>query len=159
LAVEVLSRRSWFREGRKIRLADGQTWTLPAPPKASEWKTVPFGTEYSGLIQSILEAEEEHEQRLAELALAIFLLGHNYSLSPADYERLLGFAPESPDSTKWKLAFHDIAQEHLHSYLDASRVPPDGRPVMPTPGRIARLLSWLRNHLPSRWFSFDSRGF
>src|SRR5437773_1040820 len=93
LLDELSSRRSSFRPGSPIRLADGQTWTLPAPPKAKEWMAAPFDAEYTGLIQAIMEAEDASEQRLAELAFAIFLLGHNYQLSPADYERLLGSSP------------------------------------------------------------------
>ena len=33
LRDEFSSRRSSFREGSPIQLADGQTWILPSPPK------------------------------------------------------------------------------------------------------------------------------
>ena len=154
---EFSSRQSSFRQGRQIQLGDGQTWILPAPPKGSEWKAPPFGAQYTDLIQAILEAEDSSEQRLAELAFAILLLGHNYRLSPADYERLLGSTPECPDSRDWQRAFHHIAQDHLHSFLDISGVSSENRPILDTQGRSSRLLAWLRNHLPSRWFSLDSR--
>jgi hypothetical protein len=159
LLDEPSSRRSSFRQGRRIRLADGQTWTLPACPKGSEWKAVPFRAEYTDIIRAILEAEDRSEQRLAELAFAIFLLGHNYHLSPADYERLLGSNPESPDSRDWHLAFHDLSQEHIHSFLNASGVSLVDRPFLPKEGKFSRLWAWLRNRLRSRWFSFNSRSF
>ena len=145
-----------FREGRTIRLADGQMWTLPAPPRASESITSLFGSEYPGLIQAILEAEDGSEQRLAELAFAIFLLGQNYSLSASDYSQLLAFPPESPELADWQLAFHHIAQEHVYAFLETSRFPLDTGPLPPRPGRFARLLAWLRNRLPFRWWSLLS---
>jgi len=157
LLAEFPSRQPSFRHGRQIQLADGQTWVFPAPPKGSEWKAVPFGAEYTDIIQAILEAEDSSEQRLAELAFAILLLGHNYRLLPGEYERLLGSTPESPDSSDWQIAFHHIAQDHLRSFLDMSGVTSENEPLLDAQGRLSRLLAWLRNHLPPRWFSFDSR--
>jgi len=154
---ELSSRRSLFRHGRNIRLADGQTWTFPAPTTESQWKAAPFTAEYTGLIRALMEAENASEQHLAELAFAIFLLGHNYCLSPKDYERLLDFAPGSPASTDGQLAFHHISQEHLHSFLDTSGAGLDSRPVLPAQRRFFRLLAWLRHHSPFRWWSVDSR--
>jgi hypothetical protein len=153
---ELSSRRSSFRDGRQIQLADGQTWTFPAPLKASEWKNVPFGSEYTGIIQAMLQAEDRYEQNLAELAFAIFLLGHNYCLSAGDYEQLLGSTVEFPDSRAWQHELHQLSQEHLRSFLDAGEVSLEKSPVLPTPARFARLREWLGNHLPSRWWSLDS---
>jgi hypothetical protein len=157
LLHEHLNRRSTFRDGVKIRLADGQFWTLPAPLKASERAS--FGTEYRGLIKAIAEAEDSSEQRLAELAFAIFLLSSNYHPSSLDYEFLLGFAPGSPESTAAQLAFHHVAQEHLQSLRDASGALWASRQVVPTPGRFSRFFAWLRNHMPFVSWSFDSRGY
>jgi len=157
LLDEFPSRRSSFRHGRQIQLADGQPWILPTPPKGSEWKAVPFGPEYIDIIQAILDSEDSAEERRLELAFAIFLLGHNYRLSPGDYERLLGSTPRSPDSRDWQIAFHHIAQDHLRSFLDMSGVTSENGPLLDAQGRLSRLLAWLRNHLPPRWFSFDSR--
>lgn len=157
LLDEFLTRQPSFRQGRRICLADGQTWVLPSPPDGSEWKAPPFGAEYQELIQAMLEAEDDSERRLAELAFAILLLGHNYQLSPADYERLLGFAPESPESSDWQVTLHQIAQDHLQAFLDHSGVCSQTESVLDRHGRRPRLLSWLRNHLPSGWFSFVSR--
>jgi len=157
LLDEFSSRQASFRPGRQIRLADGQIWVLPAPPNESEWKAVPFEAQYTDLIQAVLEAEDRSEQRLAELAFAILLLAHNYRLSPADYERLLASTPGSPESADWQLAFHHIAQDHLHSFLDASGVSVENGELLDTQRRFSRLSDWLRNHLPARWFSIESR--
>ena len=127
---EYLSRQSWFRQGKPIQLADGQTWVLPAPPKGSERAAaVPIGADYKGVIQAILEAEDSSEQRRAELAFVILLLGHNYRLSPADYERLLCCPAESPGSRDLQLAFHHIVQDHLNAFLDASGVTSEDEPL------------------------------
>ena len=156
LVHERLSRRPAFRDGVKIRLADDQVWTLPSPTKPSESETGSFGPEYPDIIQAIIEVTDSSEQRLAELALVIFLLGHNYNLSPLDYECVLGFSSGSPESAAAQLAFHRVAQEHLHAFLDASGVPWDCQEVAPTRGRVSRLVAWLRIHSPFRWWSFDS---
>ena len=116
LRDEFSSRRSSFRSGSPIQLSDGQTWIVPSPPEESERNAAPFKTDYTDLIQAIIEAEGGSEQCLAELAFAIFLLDHNYSLSPADYQRLL-----DPGTSDWQFAFHEIAQEHMHVFLDRFR--------------------------------------
>jgi hypothetical protein len=159
LAHERLSRLPSFRDGVNIRLADDQFWTLPAPPKHSESRYDSFGTEYTDIIHALMEVNDRSEQRLAELALAIFLLGLNYSLSPSDYECLLGFSPESPELTAAQLTFHRIAQDHLHSFLDASGVSWDSTQVAPAPGRLSRVVAWLRIRLPFGWSSADSRSY
>ena len=150
-------RRPMFRNGVTIRLADDQLWTFPAPPKHSESEYATFGPEYVGLIKATMEAYDSSELRLAELALVIFLLGHNYSLSPADYQHLLGFAPESLESTASQLAFHDVAQQHIQSFLETFGTSWKTGQVVPKRGRVSRLVAWLRNHSPSFWWSFDSR--
>jgi hypothetical protein len=155
---EFSSRQSSFRQGKPIQLADGQTWILPAPPKGAERTAAEsFGTDYEGIIQAILEAEDKSEQCRAELALAILLLGRNYRLSPADYEQLLCSTAQSPDSRDWQLVFHHFAQDHLDAFLDASSTNSKIRPLSGTQGRAYRLLAWLRSRLPFRWFSFGSQ--
>ena len=159
LVHERLSRRPSFRDGVKIRLADDQIWTLPAPPKPSESDIAVFGNEYVDIIQAIMEVNDRSEQRLAELAFALFLLGFNYCLSPPDYECLLGFPPDSLELTAAQYTFHRIAQEHLHSFLDASGVSWDTMQDAPTLGRLSRLVAWVRIHLPFGWSSVDSRSY
>jgi hypothetical protein len=159
LVHERLSRRPSFRDGVSIRLADNQFWTLPAAPKLSESDFTVFGAEYTDIIQAIMEVNDSSEQYLAELALAIFLLGFNYCLSPSDYECLLSFPPDSLELTATQHTFHRIAQEHLHSFLDASGVSWDCRQGAPTLRRLSRLVAWVRIHLPFGWSSVDSRSY
>jgi hypothetical protein len=128
-------------------------WTLPAPCKPAE--STSFGIEYIGLIRAITEAEDNNEQRLAELAFVIFLLGANYSLSPMDYECLLGFTPNSPESVAAQSAFCQIAQDHVQTFLDTGREC-DAAPAVRAPGKLSRVFAWMRNHPPFRWWSFDA---
>ena len=117
LRDEFSSRRSSFRSGSPIQLADGQTWILPSPPKKTGRNESPFSTSYAAIIQAIIEAEDSSEQCLGEMALAILLLDHNYYLSPADYQRLL-----DRGSSDWQFAFHEIAQKHIYVFFGRSRV-------------------------------------
>jgi hypothetical protein len=158
LADELSCRRPSFRPGKEIQLADGQAWTFPAPPLESEWKVLPFDGQYVEILQAISESEDRAEQRLGELALAIFLLGHNYRLSPADYERMLGSSESSAAASDWKLAVEQCAQEHLRSYCAAFPDSLANRPAEPTHRPVSRLVSWLRERMPPRWFSVESRG-
>ncbi len=156
--TKLLKRRRRFRDGSQIGLADGQLWTFPAPPNGSEIEGGPFATEYEPLVQAVSEAQSGPERGLAELALAIFLLDHNYCLSTIDYQRLLGFEPGFPDSAEWQRAIHRVAQEHIHS-LEAPSVVlvATSQSALPAPpAGLGRLVVWARNHLPSRWWSFDS---
>ena len=88
---EAVTRRSLFYQGRKIKLADGQSWIFPSASVESGADFTLLGPDYRLLLRAVREAEDEAETRLSELALAIFLLGCNYELSPIDYQRLLGF--------------------------------------------------------------------
>ena len=121
---------------------------------------MPFGAEYSNLIRAILEAEDDAERNLAELAFAILLLAHNYRLSPPDYESLLGSNSEfagGRSGRNWQETFHRIAQDHVDSYLDFPEAASVDQPLLDALGRVDRLSAWLRNRLPSRWFSLESR--
>ncbi len=113
---EFSSRRPSFRSGSPIQLSDGQTWIIPSPPTELERSSTPFKTAYVDIIKAIMEAEDSSEQRLGELAFAIFLLDQNYHLSPADYQRLL-----APGTGDWQFAFHQIAQNHLYEFMDLYR--------------------------------------
>src|SRR5208337_4281215 len=88
---ELNSRRSRFRPGNPICLANDQEWTFPAPSADSEFAVESAEAEYLGLIQAVQEAEDQSEQRLVELALAIFLIGLNYQLSSTDLANLFTF--------------------------------------------------------------------
>ena len=84
-------------------------WTLPTSSDAWRGDRASRRTEYTGLLQAIVEAEDDAERGLAELALIVFLLGENYSLSATDYQRLLVFAPETEKAKAWKLAVKLVA--------------------------------------------------
>ncbi len=156
LADELLKRRRGFCDGAKIALADGQLWTIPAPPKALGLESEAFGIEYVGLIQAVREAESLSELRLAELSLAIFLLGENYSLSSSEYERLLGFMPGSQELAEWQNRFHRIAEQHLESMAGVADGNVHREPVAVEQGWVTRRLVWVRNRLPTRWWLFNS---
>jgi hypothetical protein len=156
LADEVVKRRTSFSDGMKIRLADGQLWTFPAPTNVPDSEIASFGSEYPGLIQAIMEAESDSGRGLAELSFAIFLLGYNYCLSSADYVQLLSFAPGSQELNNWQSAFRSVADEHLHCFGARSEDSMESRQLRSSPRRSPRVLVWLRNHLPSWWWSFNS---
>jgi hypothetical protein len=128
---ELMSRRSDFHAGRAICLADLRTWTFPAPVERWIASADTDQGDYVGLIRAILEAESHAEARLAELALAMFLLGQNYRLTPQDYQELFTFTSDSAELANSQSAFHDLALDHI-GYLAAagalrSADPPCGR--------------------------------
>jgi len=141
------SRRSRFRPGNPICLANGQEWILPAPTADSEFAVESAAAEYLGLIHAVQEAEDQSERRLAELALAIFLIGLNYQLNSTDLANLFTFQPRSRELADSQHAFESLARDHvlalarrgkltlLVSSPSAARWPP---------GR--RVLAWLRSH-------------
>jgi hypothetical protein len=156
---ELLSRRSSFRSGKKIRLADGQGWTFPSPIREWSDKAHSDRETYNGLIRAINEAEDNSERCLAELSFAIFLLGQNYRLSPVDYQQLLDFRSESVESIAWRTALRQLTQEHLHLFSVAPGVPQQTDLVSIPQGMVSRLLAWLRTFMPLRWRFFDSRSY
>jgi hypothetical protein len=115
---ELSSRRRTFRAGDEIQLCDGQAWVLPAQPEQSELSQAVFGRDYAGLIKAILEAEDYSERCIAELSLAIFLLEHNYDLSPLDYHNLLEPGTETGRSSDWRGPFHEIVNQHILAFLE-----------------------------------------
>ncbi len=140
MTAVVSHRRSLFRQGKPIHLADGQMWIFPAPPRGAEWNAAPFGADYQGIIAAIMEAEDEPERLRGELALAIFLLSQNYRLAPNDYQLLLGSTPDSLETTDWQLAFREIAQDHLAAYRDYSLMSSEHRPLADSQRRLSRFL-------------------
>ena len=114
---------------------------------------------YNGLIRSINEAEDSSERQLAALSFAIFLLGQNYRLSPADYQQLLDFGFESRESIAWQIAIRQLTEEHLHFFSGARTFPPQSELVSIPQGLFSRLLTWLRTFMPLRWRFFDSQSY
>jgi len=115
---EAVRRRSPFYRGREIKLADGKPLILPSPAVESEADFTRLGPNYRPLLRAVREAGDEAEKRLAELALAIFLLGCNYELSPMDYKRLLVFPPSESELVEVQQEFHRLALDHLGYFAD-----------------------------------------
>ncbi len=145
---ELSCRRSRFQPGTPICLANDQEWTFPAPTADSGLVFESAEAEYLGLIQAVREAEDQSERLLAELALAIFLIGLNYQLSSTDLANLFTFQPRSQKLIDSQHAFESLARDHILSL--AMR----GEPHLPVPSPRAkrrpprrRALDWLR----SRW--------
>src|SRR5262249_50744368 len=82
---ETTRRRPAFVEGTWVRLADGQNWSLPPLPA---WGS---DAEYDGIIQALIESEDQNEVLRCELATIILLLSRNYDLSPREFEEILDF--------------------------------------------------------------------
>ena len=156
---ELLSRRSSFRSGKTIRLADGQGWTFPSPIREWSDKAHSEREAYNGLIRSINEAEDNSERRLAELSFAIFLLGQNYRLSPVDYQQLLDFSSESVESIDWRTSLRQLTQEHLHFFSSVPDFDQQTDLASIPQGMVSRLRAWLRTFMPLRWRFFDSRSY
>jgi hypothetical protein len=156
---ELLSRRSSFRSGKKIRLADGQGWTFPSPIREWSDKAQSDREAYNGLIRSINEAEDDSERLLAELSFAIFLLGQNYRLSAVDYQQLLDFGGKSSESIAWQCDIHQLTLEHLQFSSSATELPQQTQLASIPQGLASRFRSWLRTFMPLRWRFFDSQSY
>ncbi len=150
---ELSCRRSRFQSGNPVCLANGQEWTFPAPRVDSEFAVGSAEAEYLGLIHVVQEAEDQSERRLAELALAIFLIGLNYELSSTDLVNLFTFQPRSQELTNSQRAFESLARDHILSLARRGKLP------LPTPSPSAerqppgsRILAWLRSRgLMRKW--------
>jgi hypothetical protein len=144
---ELSTRRSRFRPGTPIRLANDQEWTFPAPTADSEFAVESGEAEYLGLIHALLESEDQGERRLAELALAIFLIGLNYELSSSELASLFTFRPRSHELADSQHAFESLARDHILSLARREKlllaVPSSGPKKGP---RGRRFLAWLRGH-------------
>jgi hypothetical protein len=131
---ELALRRPDFLGGIPIRLADGQTWMFPVPvrPNAdpvgslaeTESVIALFGPEYLHTLRAVMEAQDEAERMMAELALAIDLLSRNYRLSPEMFRELLEGPQVDADIRHMKNAFHSMATTHLRAAFDLDRDEP-----------------------------------
>lgn len=128
-------RRPNFRTGVEVRLADGQSWTFPAPPESSG--DCPAGVDglrtdpqYRAIVGAILEAEDRDDRLRAELALAIYLLGRNYRLGAAEYGRLLEYRPGDPALEAMQAAVGEVAAGHAREALRRADLQPTGTPAM-----------------------------
>ena len=144
---ELTSRRSRFQSGTPIVLANNQKWLFPAPTADSEFPVDSGGAEYLGLICAVQEAEDQNERRLAELALAIYLIGLNYELSSAELASLFTFPPRSRELAASQQAFESLARDHVLALAVREKV----YQTHPSPGTERRqigqrIVSWLREH-------------
>jgi len=149
---ELTSRRSTFRGGRGLRLADGEVWNFPHPAA-----TPPHdGGEVShrDLTLAICEADDEYDRGLAELALAIYLLNLNYELSPRDLRELLTFEPGSEALREWRAGLREIVTSHVQFLRGVSRAATASTIRHAEESAFsrsyARWFSWLRSPSPAR---------
>jgi hypothetical protein len=152
---ELSSRRSRFQPGTPICLANNQEWTFPARSDDAEFAVEFAAAEYLELIHIVQEAEDQSERRLAELALAIFLISLNYELSSTDLANLFTFQPRSQELVASQHAFESLARDHI---LSLAR-PGEPHQLVPSPGPERRrpghrALAWLRSRwLTRKWLS------
>ena len=113
-------RRGVFREGWRVTLADGRDWVFPEAVR----EVVATNPEHEGLVRAIVEADDERDRFLAELALTIFLLRSNYDLEPEEIQGLLTFHPGSPEEAAWRRSAADVVADHVRAaaYLDPDLV-------------------------------------
>jgi hypothetical protein len=130
----VTCRRPEFRPGTALRLADGQTWILPAPLALegdSLDSTLP-------LVAAIAQADSRADLLRAELALGINLIAANYDLPPLILGALLDFPAGDPALAEFQTDLHQIAMDHLRAYRPAldpiASAPP--APRLPRPRHL-----------------------
>ncbi len=116
-----------FGPGISVRLQDGQFWIFPVPVFRDGEATSVKSTRdklaspvYEQLLEAMFEAEDHSALALAELALAIELLGWNYLLVAEEYRSLLCFSALDSAGSSFRAELHRLAQLHLVSHLDGS---------------------------------------
>lgn len=148
---EILLRQPAFQPGMEIRLADQQLWCFPTGEGMPRLLSNALDREYHSLLRVHREAEDRAERTLAELSLAIFLIGLNYRLDATELETLFSFAPGSPGLAEAQSAFRDLARDHLRRFqLAAPEFAEEPEGNGSRPGLWARALSWLRQILTAR---------
>jgi len=132
-------RRTSFEDGVPIRLADGQAWLLPDHPPYRD------DEEHIALLRVIGESEDDHERTRNELALAILLLSRNYTLTPPDYQEILGFPTGDPGLAQMQQTVHAIATKQNRSLRRLTPSKTRAPHVATTRWSLGRLLR-LRTH-------------
>jgi hypothetical protein len=113
----MIQRRSGFRRGTSVRLADGNSWILAdATPSESEGSIAA----YNELIGAVAEADDPVDLLRAELAFGIFLLAENYVFPPLILGGLLGFPCAAPELAALQAGLHVAAIEHLRAFRPVS---------------------------------------
>ncbi|MFO0892959.1 MAG: hypothetical protein U0790_27960 [Isosphaeraceae bacterium] len=113
MANERDRRRTTFQEGMRLPLADRQAWTFPAPEDTPALLDDALRREYSDLLMAHCEAEDQAEKRIAELSLAIFLIGLNYELDARELQSLFTFTPGSDAASEAMETFQLLAADHV----------------------------------------------
>ena len=139
---ELSSRRSSIQAGNLISLANDQEWTFPAPTADSEFAVEAAGTEYLGLVRAIMEAEDQSDRRLAELAMAIFLVGLNYQLNSTELANMFTFQPRSQELADSQQAFESLARDHILSLVKRGKLPLQDPPSRTQKGSRLAVASW-----------------
>jgi hypothetical protein len=112
-------RRSGFRNGIAIRLADGRPWIFPEPVSGRALDD----PHLLAILEAIREAEDHVDLLRAELVLAIHLLGRNYELGPEDYQELLAFEPGGTTLAQVQRAIHNLALAYCSSATGSGKSP------------------------------------
>lgn len=123
---ETFLRRPEFSGGMSIALADGQHWAFPDPIHVSRRQSEDpssDASEYTELLDAIRESDDYAGLRLAELALAIYLLGRNYHLSAPQFRTLLEFDASDPALVESQRAFHELAVRAIQDAPPPETVP------------------------------------
>jgi hypothetical protein len=138
---ESVHRRATFREGKWLRMADGQDWSFPRPPAPGA------DLEFDATLRTLHEAESWDEALRAEFALAILLLSRNYDLMPREYEQIFGFGTRKADRSLFQSAFSGMISESSHREQHASL---EDRPGHTTGTLVLGLLQSLRSACATR---------
>jgi hypothetical protein len=109
--LEADVRRAEFSEGRKIRLADGQEWTVPKPwlrfyaKRGNDGKIglgggMTWGSDYNVLLDEYAESGDDdfYERLTVQFRMASLLLLQNYDLTDKQLESLLVLEPDNEDN-------------------------------------------------------------
>jgi hypothetical protein len=103
-------RRPGFRDDCRVRLADGQEWSLPKPRIRISRRTAEdgsrklvespqLGPDYATVLEAYESAVESGDgAALAMFDLAAALLRENYTLTDQQADTLLEFRPDDPEN-------------------------------------------------------------
>lgn len=111
MLIPTTRRRSNFRPGRALRLADGQDWPVPEP-KASAG----LDPAYQALLQAVIEADRPDELLRAELALGIHMLATNYDVPPLLLGALLDFPHGDVGLARFQDGLHEVAMDYVRAF-------------------------------------------